>query len=98
MTHWRVFVTPTGDRSSHKLPVKVKSFVLDEFPSQVSGNPLIGEPLHGPLSWLRSFHFTISGTPYRIAYEIDAKNQYIRIHYAGYRGDFYKRLHRALGI
>ena len=56
----------------------------------------MGILLSPPLEWLRSFHFSFEGKPYRIAYSLDFKARKIYIHYADYRGGFYERLKRAL--
>lgn len=97
MSKWRVFITPAADRAVKILPQKVQDFVLKNFSVQAKENPFIGEQLSGPLSWLRSFHFSIGGKPYRIAYELKQKEQKVVIHYADYRGGFYERLRRLLG-
>ena len=96
MKTWRVFVTPAADRVIWKLPKECSKFVLEKFPPAVRANPFIGKQLIGPLAWLRSFHFSIQGKPYRIAYCIDSARSEIIIHYAGYRGGFYERLRKHL--
>ena len=93
---WRVFITPAAERIIKKLPKGVQVFVFEDFPSLVKKNVFIGSSLSEPLSWLRSFHFHISGKLYRVAYEVDVKNKKIIIHYADYRGGFYERLRRLL--
>ena len=54
----------------------------------------IGNQLSGSLSWLRSFHFSLNGIKYRIAYTINEGASSITIHYAGSRPGFYERLKR----
>lgn len=98
MAAWRVFITPAAERALKKLPPALQEFVRADFPAIVKKNPMVGEALSGPLSWLRSFHFRVTGKPYRVAYNLDAKNSKIIIHYAGYRADFYERLRRILGV
>ena len=93
---WRVFITPAAERIIKKLPKEAAIFILEEFPSLIKKDVLAGSPLSGPLSQLRSFHFSIAGKPYRIAYETDTKNKKVIIHYAGYRGDLYERLRRLI--
>ena len=96
MSGWRIFITPAAERAVRKLPKEVQDFVFAQFPGIVKENPLVGELLSGPLSWLRSYHFLIKGKPYRIAYSLDYKSRKIHIHYADYRGGFYERLKQAL--
>ena len=96
MRKWRVFITPAAERVVKKLPYDANVFVLKEFPRLLKENPFIGEQLSGPLSWLRSFHFSVNGKPYRSAYEVKEKESRVIIHYAGYRGGFYERLRRLL--
>ena len=96
MEAWRVFITPAADRVVKKLPAEARKFVENEFPSLIRQNPLAGFALASPLDWLRSFHFSADGKPYRIAYAIDTKTHKIYIHYADYRGHFYKNLRNIL--
>jgi len=96
MKKWRVFITPAAERAVKRLPQKVRDFVLNDFLTQVKENPFIGGQLSGPLSWLRSFHFSIGGRPHRIAYELKRKELKAIIHYVDYRGGFYERLLRLL--
>ena len=96
MRKWRVFITSAAGRVAKKLPPKVCDFILEEFPNRVKQNPFMGEQLSGPLLWLRSFHFSVDGRPYRIVYELNDKESKIIIHYADYRGGFYGRLKRLL--
>ena len=98
MESWRVFITPAAERSVKKLLSRVSSFVSDEFPRIVKENPFCGEPLTSQLAWLRSYHFNVSGSPYRIAYELKEKERKIVIHYVDYRGGFYDRLRRLLHV
>lgn len=98
MADWRVFIAPAAERAARKLPAPARAFVLEAFPRQVAADPLIGEPLTGPLAWLRSFHFSSAGKPYRIAYAVESAAARIVIHYAGYRGGFYERLRKLLRV
>lgn len=94
---WRVFITPAAERALKKLPNSVRYFVENKVPSLLKLNPFVGDQLSGPLSWLRSFHFAVSGKPYRVAYSVDAKSRKVIIHFVGYRGGFYERIRRLLG-
>lgn len=96
MRVWRVFITPSAEHTTKKLPTPVATYILEDFPDQVRSNPFIGNQLSGSLAWLRSFHFSIDGTRYRIAYAIDEKASTITLHYAGPRPGFYERLKRHL--
>ena len=98
MEPWRVFLTTSAERVLKKLPPGVSSFVSDEFPPIVKQNPLCGGSLTGPLAWLRSYHFNVGGSPYRVAYEMKEKERKIVIHYVDYRGGFYDRLRRLLHV
>ncbi len=57
-------------------------------------NPHAGEKLHGPLSFLFSFHVAFRAVHYRVAYSIDEKQQLVIIHLVGPRENFYDRLRR----
>ena len=93
-----VFITPAAERSCKKLPHKVADFVFRELAGILGKNPFVGKPLAPPLVLLRSFHFSCDGQPYRAAYEIKESSQKVVIHLVGYRGDFYARLRRLLGV
>ncbi len=97
MKQWRVFITPTAEKLAKNLEPKAKHFILNEFPDIVRKNPLAGDKLSGPLSWLRSFHFSSEGKPYRIAYSVNLEESEIVVHYMGYRGKFYEKLRRHFG-
>lgn len=96
MNGWRVLITPSAERAIRKLPKKCGEFVFEAFPKVAKENPLAGQQLSGPLSWLRSFHFSVEGKPYRVAYSLDSRKREIIIHYGGYRGGFYERLRKHL--
>ncbi len=91
-----VFITPAAERLLKKLPREVGIFVRTEFPPLVSINPFIGELLSSPLDLLRSFHFSRSGQPYRIAYGVEIPKERIIVYLAWHRGGFYERLRRLL--
>ena len=94
---WRVFIAPAAEKVLHKLPQPVERFVLDEFPKLVKENPFIGSQLKGDLSWIRSYHFSQGGQPYRVAYSVNRTESKIVVRYADHRGNFYDKLKRLLG-
>lgn len=93
-----VFITPAAERACKKLPRKVADFVFQELVGILRENPFAGKPLAPPLTPLRSFHFSREGQPYRAAYEVKEASQKAIIHFVGYRGNFYARLRRLLGV
>ena len=97
MTRWRVFITPAAERALKGLPRDVEHFILGEFAGIIRRNPFAGTQLSGPLAWLHSFHFTIGGQPYRVAYSIDRTASKILVHFVGHRSGFYERVRKRLG-
>ncbi len=69
----------------------------DHFP-RIKENPSRGEPLHGSLKGVRSYHFSFSSTQYRIAYEVLEKENAVLLLMVDKRGDFYEALMRRLGL
>jgi addiction module RelE/StbE family toxin len=61
-------------------------------------NPRRGEPLHGSLKGIWSYHFRFGSTQYRIAYEISDEANQVQLVMIGKRGDFHEALVRRLGL
>ncbi|KKW17010.1 MAG: hypothetical protein UY56_C0005G0035 [Parcubacteria group bacterium GW2011_GWA1_50_14] len=96
MKDWRVFITPAAERALKKLPQEVRQFVLEGFSEKIRANPFLGDQLSGPLAWLRSFHFSSKGKPYRVVYNVESETSRVIIYYAGHRAEFYERLRKHL--
>jgi mRNA-degrading endonuclease RelE of RelBE toxin-antitoxin system len=90
---YRIFITPTGQRSLKKLSKSLQKALL-ELALSLKEKPLSGEKLKGSLTFLRSLHTRIKNTDYRIAYEIIEAKSEIVIHYLASRENFYKQLEK----
>ena len=90
---YQIVITPSAKRSLKKLPVKVRNDLLNASLA-LEVNPLIGEKLTGPLSFLYSFHFRSQGVDYRLAYTINIPEKKIIVHLAHTRENFYEKLRR----
>ena len=90
-----IVITRAAERAAKKLPETVRKEIVAHA-ERLKGNPYQGEKLTGPLHFLYSLHFTVSGTHYRIAYSVDEEKKMIVVYLVGSREGFYKRLRRAL--
>lgn len=84
-------ITPSAKKSLKHLPPNVQNELLMAT-AVLMVNPYAGERLHGPLSFLFSFHFKCREVQYRVAYAVDEEQQLIIIHLTGTRENFYDRL------
>ncbi len=92
MAYQRV-ITTAAARSLKRLSQNAQEALL-EATIALTTDPYAGERLHGPLSFLFSFHFKFGNVQYRVAYTIDTDRGLIIIHYVGPRENFYERLRR----
>ena len=88
---YEVFLTPSAQRSLKKLPQPIANQLVTQM-HWLKTNPLLGQSLEGKQSFLRSLHTVITGTHYRVAYEVHEKTQEIAVYYLGSRENFYRRL------
>lgn len=88
-----LYTTSSGKRALKKLPREVKRHLLEKLQA-LKTDPRLGEQLEGEFRSLRSLHTQSAGTDYRVAYEVDDKEQAVIIWYASSRENFYKELRR----
>ncbi|MDO8566678.1 MAG: type II toxin-antitoxin system RelE/ParE family toxin [bacterium] len=90
---YRRLVSNSAKRSIKKLPLSVREVLFEET-AVLEQNPYIGEKLSGSLSFLHSFHFSVSGIAYRAVYTVDEEKKEITFHLAGVRDNFYEKVKR----
>jgi mRNA-degrading endonuclease RelE of RelBE toxin-antitoxin system len=90
---YQLVTIPSARRALKKLPLAVRKHLIDAI-QPLTENPQIGDQLQGNWRFLRSFHTVYRRTDYRIAYEVDKKNNQIIIRFAASRENFYKELRR----
>jgi mRNA-degrading endonuclease RelE of RelBE toxin-antitoxin system len=74
-----------------KLPARTQRLLIQK--AQVlTTNPHAGEPLKGKYRLLRSLHFSLHGTAYRIIYQIFQQSETIVIRLAATRENIYRKL------
>ena len=74
-----------------KLPPNIQAILIVK--AQVlTTHPTAGAALKGKYRLLRSLHFSIEGTAYRIIYQIFQKSEMIVVRLAGTRENIYKKL------
>ncbi len=96
MENYRIFISAPAQQVLKKFPKQTQREIEKEV-FVLSENPFLGERLTGPLNFLYSYHFTISGKYFRAAYAINSKEKKVTLHYVGPRGEFYERLGRLFG-
>src|SRR5689334_795717 len=74
-----------------KLPKNIQRILVQRSQVLIT-HPQAGEPLKGKYRLLRSLHFTIEGTAYRIIYQVFEKSETIVIRLAATRENVYRRL------
>jgi mRNA-degrading endonuclease RelE of RelBE toxin-antitoxin system len=90
---YELVTVPAARRALKKLPLAVRKHLIDAIQPLIE-NPYLGDQLQSSWRFLRSFHTVYRRTHYRIAYEIDKKNQRVIIRSAASRENFYKELRR----
>lgn len=74
-----------------KLPKNIQRILVQRAQVLIT-QPQAGEPLKGKYRLLRSLHFTIEGTAYRIIYQVFEKSETIVIRLAAPRENIYRKL------
>lgn len=82
-------VKKQGKQFKIKLSTVLQRLSLDPFPSKT-------ERLSGELKFIYSYHFSYSGTAFRLAYIVDEKEKRLTIIMIGPRENFYKILKQKL--
>ena len=90
---YTVYVVPAARKSARKLPIEVQTAAREAFQT-LAADPLTGEKLSGSLQFLRSYHFKVTGTEYRIAYHVQTERSRIIVHLIHSRENFYEKLKR----
>jgi len=86
---------PKVDKELSKFLPEIRKVIRDEHLLAIADEPYkSGKPLKGTLRgfWRRDFSY--EGVSYRIAYEIDDREDVVYILMIGKRESFYERLHR----
>ena len=93
------FVIPESvEKDVKRLDRPVQRVLRDKHLPLIKEDPFRAEPLHGALKGIWSYHFTFRSTQYRVAYEIQRKENRVLLLMIGKRGDFYEALVRRLGL
>lgn len=90
---YRRVITSSAKKTLKRLSKQAQQVLLRETEMLIE-HPLMGEKLHGTLSFLFSFHFKYEGVHYRVAYSVDHNEGLIIVHLVGPRENFYDRLLR----
>lgn len=94
---YSIFLTKQVARESKKRGQKFKKEIAGILLILKSNpHPFRSEQLSGELSFIRSYHFSFSGTAYRLAYLVDEKGKTLTVVLVGPRENFYKILKQKL--
>lgn len=92
---YSVEVTSRARRELGKFDRPLKEKVIQES-RKISETPNMGKLLSTPFKSIRSHHFRFKGSEFRMAYQIEEKEEKIIVHLVAPRENFYARLRRAL--
>jgi len=87
---------PQFRKDLKKLDKKLIIDVFDVHIDSILKDPCAGEPLHGKLDDVLSYHFKKLSVEYRLAYFVDKKNKIVYFVMIGPRENFYDVLKRRL--
>ena len=88
---------PAVKKDLKKLDSTTRNVIKTEWIPAILKEPESGSELSGPLHGIRSFHFRIRSTHYRIAYNVSEEEETVQVLMIGKRESFYKTLRRRLG-
>ena len=88
---------PAVKKDLKKLDSTTRKNIKTEWIPVILKEPDSGGELSGPLHGIRSFHFRIQSTDYRIAYIVSKEEETVRVLMIGKRESFYRILRRRLG-
>jgi len=92
---YQIALSPAAQRDLKKLPPQVRQAAFDQHLSKIAAVPqTAGEPLHGKLKGLLSYHFG-HRPQYRILYSIE-KGETVLVVFIGTREDAYGEVSRRL--
>ncbi len=95
---WEVYFSTTAKKSIKRLRPDIKNQLIKACEKIIIQNPLSGKQLRGAFLGKRTLRYNISGTNYRIAYQINKKEKRVGIILIHTRENFYKKLKRILRI
>jgi len=84
-------VLNSAARQLKKFDKLVRTKIISSL-EKIAENPFIGEMLRGDLATIYSYHLTISGTEYRVAYQIREREIVVVVLQIGTRENFYEEL------
>lgn len=87
---------PSVKKDLKKLDPSARKDIQSNWIQEILTDPFRGEELSGILKGIRSFHFNIRGTNYRVAYTIDENEKIVNVLMIGKREKFYQILKRRL--
>ena len=88
---------PAVKKDLKKLDPMAQKEIRTEWIPMILAEPYKGDELSGPLHGIRSFHFKIRSTDYRVAYIVSDEEETVKVLMIGKRETFYKTLRRRLG-
>lgn len=88
---YEVVVLNSASRQLKKFDKPIRVKLINEL-EKIAENPYIGELLKGDLATIYSYHLKITGTEYRVAYQIKEKEIVVVIMQIGTRENFYEKL------
>jgi addiction module RelE/StbE family toxin len=87
---------PQIKKDLKKLSPSLRETVRTEHIPAILSNPEKGEPLVGDLYGILSYHLTVIGQEYRIAYFVEEDTKTVFVLMIGKRGEFYKLLKKRI--
>ena len=87
---------PSVKKDLKKLDPGARKDIKSNWIQEILTDPFRGEELSGILKEIRSFHFNIRGTNYRVAYTIEENEKIVNVLMIGKRENFYQILKRRL--
>lgn len=88
---YELVVLNSAARELRKFDKPVRTKILTAL-DMITENPYIGELLKGDLATVYSYHLKVTGTEYRIAYQIREEEIVVVILQVGTRENFYQEL------
>jgi mRNA-degrading endonuclease RelE of RelBE toxin-antitoxin system len=89
---------PKIKKDLKKIDPPIREKIRTEHLPKILSDPGAGENLSGDLNGTRSYHFTIAGQQFRIAYIADEQAKTVFVQMIAKRGDFYVLLKRRIRV
>ncbi|MPL67828.1 hypothetical protein SDC9_13531 [bioreactor metagenome] len=90
---YELVILNSAAQSLKKLDKPVRTTLINAL-DKIGENPFIGDRLKGDLATIYSYHLKVSGTEYRIAYQIKEQEILVVIVKIGTRENFYEELRK----